>query len=200
MRSESSYIDENTIIIISSLIGFTIVMRTFLKILTDSFQAKKDVEEKLIIENDIRLNEQLATKDRELTFQALMLANNSESSGNLIAKLNELKLHSTDDNKRFITQLISDVKFSEKKDVWEGFQLRFSEVHPNFSTNLMNVFPNLTKGDLKLASLLKLDLSSKKIAMLTGNTRESVDVSRSRLRKKMNLTSLDNIVSVLSKY
>jgi hypothetical protein len=199
-RSDSAYIDENTIIIISSLIGFSIIMHTFLRLLYDSISARKEIEKQMATDNEKRLKSDIGMKDRELTLNALTLVYKAEASNEVVTQLKELNKKLGNEVSADINRIISSVNFTEKNDIWEEFQLRFIEVHPSFSKKLIEEYPALTKGDIKLASLLRLDLSSKKIAMLTGNTRESVDVSRSRLRKKMNLTSLDNIVSVLSKY
>ncbi len=46
--------------------------------------------------------------------------------------------------------------------------------------------------------LLKMNLPSKEIAPLLGVSSQSVDVSRHRLRKKLNLGSKDNLTDILS--
>lgn len=47
----------------------------------------------------------------------------------------------------------------------------------------------LSLAELKLAAFIKLGLTSKEIASLTYNTKESIDVARSRLRKKLKFPS-----------
>jgi len=43
-----------------------------------------------------------------------------------------------------------------------------------------------------------MNLSSKEIALITGKSQQSVDVARSRLRKKMGLENHENISSVIA--
>ena len=45
--------------------------------------------------------------------------------------------------------------------------------------------PNLTQGEKHLASLLRVNLSTKEIAMLTGNTPKTINMNRYRLRKAL---------------
>lgn len=199
--ANSSYIIENTPVIICSLLAFSYLMFFFLNRLKGAVSQNAELKERIRLEEEEALKAKISSKDRELTFQAMMLASNSETSEHLISKLNALKSDLTgSEDKKKLRQIISDIKFTEKKDIWTEFQLRFSEVHQFFFKNLLKDFPCLTQNDIKLASLLKLNLSSKEISILIGNTRESVDVSRSRLRKKMKLEKGETLSSLLNRY
>lgn len=57
--------------------------------------------------------------------------------------------------------------------------------------------PNLTHGEVHLASLLRVDISTKDIAILTGNSPKSINMSRYRLRKSLNLESEEDLVAYL---
>ncbi|MBM3403340.1 MAG: hypothetical protein FJY10_00400 [Bacteroidetes bacterium] len=58
----------------------------------------------------------------------------------------------------------------------------------------------LTPAEIKLAVLIKLGLSNKEMATLLYQTHDSLKVSRSRLRKKMNLENDTNLFSFLATY
>ena len=51
----------------------------------------------------------------------------------------------------------------------------------------------------QLATLLRLNLSSKQIAIILGISSDSVDMNRYRLRKKIGLNSGDNLLEYFSK-
>ncbi len=57
--------------------------------------------------------------------------------------------------------------------------------------------PNLTHGEVHLASLLRVDISTKDIAVLTGNSPKSINMSRYRLRKSLKLESEEDLVAYL---
>ena len=77
------------------------------------------------------------------------------------------------------------------------FEINFDKSHQEFYEKLSKNYPNLTSKDLRLCAYLKMNLSSKEIAPLLGISSQSVDVSRHRLRKKLNLGSKDNLTNIL---
>jgi DNA-binding CsgD family transcriptional regulator len=58
-------------------------------------------------------------------------------------------------------------------------------VHTNFLEDLKVAFPQLTANDLKLSAYLKMNLSTKEIAQLMKISPRGVEISRYRLRKKL---------------
>lgn len=72
-------------------------------------------------------------------------------------------------------------------DSWQKFEKNFDIVYNDYLKNLSERFPNLTMADKKMCAYLKMGLSSKEIAPLLNITVRSVEMSRYRLRKKLNL-------------
>lgn len=85
---------------------------------------------------------------------------------------------------RLITQINNNI--DHDKD-FEIFQSNFNLIHQDFFNLLDNRYPNLTRNDKILCAYLKMNLSSKEIAPLLNISIRGVEVSRYRLRKKMNL-------------
>ncbi|MCG8329938.1 MAG: LuxR C-terminal-related transcriptional regulator [Chitinophagales bacterium] len=71
----------------------------------------------------------------------------------------------------------------------EILQAGMEEMQKKFLLQLKNTYPQITTGDMKLLSLLAIDLTSKEIAELMGISTESVHTKRYRLRKKLNMPS-----------
>ncbi len=69
------------------------------------------------------------------------------------------------------------------------FEIQLDELHQEFSKKLRKKFPDLTAHDLRLATYIKIGLNSKEMADLLNIKPSSVYISRSRLRKKINLDS-----------
>lgn len=73
------------------------------------------------------------------------------------------------------------------KPVNEDFRIFFEEVHPDYLKKLSHSFPKLTDNDLRLCAYIYLGMSTKEIAALTYREVRSVESSRNRLRKKLEL-------------
>jgi DNA-binding NarL/FixJ family response regulator len=140
----------------------------------------------------------LIQKNKELTTDAMILAQNKELNKKILLDIKSL----VGCDKAFIesklSALISELSSINQSTHWDEFQKRFEEVHQDFYRLLINQFPDLSPAELKLASFLKLGLSSKDIASITQNTNESIQVARSRLRKKLNLDSNINLSTYLN--
>jgi DNA-binding CsgD family transcriptional regulator len=67
------------------------------------------------------------------------------------------------------------------------FDMQIDELNQDFLRRLKASYPALTPYDLRLATYLKLGMSSREIAELLNVLPSSVNVSRSRLRKKLTL-------------
>ncbi|MDP3452843.1 MAG: inorganic phosphate transporter [Bacteroidales bacterium] len=68
------------------------------------------------------------------------------------------------------------------------------QVYSDFANRVHQKFPNLTVQDRRLMVLLRIGFSSKEIAPILNISVKSVEISRYRLRKKLNLSQDDNLV------
>ena len=66
-----------------------------------------------------------------------------------------------------------------------------------FLAHLTERHPDLTQGEKHLASLLRVNLSTKEIAMLTGNTPKTINMNRYRLRKALGLSSEEDLIAYI---
>jgi len=131
-------------------------------------------------------NENITTQKKalqiELVKKLLLLNNHSES-----VKSIEQTLEQMDISKETlgIKKLLAN---SKDDSLWNELDIQLTQSNTDFFKKLSNKYPKLTKGDLRLSALLKMNLSTKEIANLTFKNPESVKVARSRLRKKLGLT------------
>jgi DNA-binding CsgD family transcriptional regulator len=87
-------------------------------------------------------------------------------------------------------------KLRFEKD-WKRFSADFDVLHNNLLQRLAEAYPLLTEKDLRLCAYVQMDLKSKEIAPLMNITVRGVEVSRYRLRKKLDLendTSLKDFI------
>lgn len=78
------------------------------------------------------------------------------------------------------------------------FEIQMDELHQQFFENLRNGYPELTNYDLRLCAYIKLGFNSKEIANMLNIMPSSIYISRSRLRKKLDLSSNADLNSFLN--
>jgi DNA-binding CsgD family transcriptional regulator len=80
------------------------------------------------------------------------------------------------------------------------FESNFERAHEEFLFRIREQFPQLTPGDLKLCAYLRMNLSTKKIALLLGISTRGVENHRYRLRKKLNLPRDRNLIEFMMQF
>ncbi len=76
---------------------------------------------------------------------------------------------------------------------WEQLQMQFELVHPNFYPKLQEGNSKLTKSNLRLCTYIKLGMDTKKIARMTHVSIEAVSKAKYRLKKKLKLSSKEQL-------
>ena len=104
------------------------------------------------------------------------------------------------ENSRKIQQLVRNIEMDMQLDEeWEQFELHFDQVHENFLKRLREKYPSLTPKDQKLCAYLRMNLSTKEIAPLMKISIRGVEISRYRLRKKLDLDPDTNLIDFMIK-
>ena len=104
-----------------------------------------------------------------------------------------------DSRSRFRLRKLIESHLSADED-WQTYEQAFNQVHDAFFTKLKQKHPQLTTGDLRLASFLRLNLSSKEIASLLGISVRGVENKRYRLRKKLGLPPDANLAAYIIEF
>ena len=141
------------------------------------------------------LERELELRDRELTSYAINFLQKNEFISEVQADLQRIKsLPELDRVKR-------KLKGSSQLDKdWENFKMQFEKVHGSFSDELKTTYPDLSPAELKLSTLLRINLNTKECASILGISPESVKTARYRLRKKMDIDSDENLFDHLRKF
>jgi len=147
-----------------------------------------------------RMDQDLEVKNKELTLNVMSLMKKDEILAEITRKILTVEKESNLDETRIALKMIAkELQKISEKEIWDEFELRFKQVHSGFYERLLKKYPDLTANELKLCALLLLNLSTKEICELTGQRPASLEVARSRLRKKLAITNLQtNLVSFLT--
>lgn len=146
-------------------------------------------EQKLImLKNEQLLNEN-RLKTQQIANSTMELVQKNKMLLDVRQKLTEVKKENDIEVRNVI---IRDILKKINRDLnneenWTIFEKNFDEIHENFLNRLLAEHKHLTAKDLRLCAYLRMNLSSKEIAPLLRISVRSVEISRYRMRKKMNL-------------
>ena len=148
-------------------------------------------ESELVTLRNEKLNTEIDFKNAELATTAMHLVQKGELLSKLKADLTQLTKGLDNDKaaseiKKMIKVLGEDDKMDND---WEHFAQHFDKVHSDFITILKENHPNITTNETKLSAYLHMNLSTKEIAQLMNISVRGIEISRYRLRKKLNLAT-----------
>ncbi len=150
---------------------------------------KLRLEKKLIENREKQLEIDNQMKEKMLVYKSMEQSKIEEIFKSLLEQVNVLKSKLKDSEINEVSRIINEIKLSTRNDSWGDFEYHFLNIHESFYENLDRQHPGLTNYDKRLAAMLKLKLSTKEISNLLNVTPKTIENSRTRLRKKMNLTN-----------
>lgn len=158
-------------------------------------ELEKNEKEIIKLQNEKLANE-VMYKNKELADTTMHLVEKNDALLKVKESLQKLYKNTSENHDiKKTLHLIHDI---EKNDAnWEKFASHFDEVNNNFLIKLKSSFPKLTNNDLKVCAYLQLKLSSKEIAQMMNITVRGVEISRYRLRKKLNITTDQSLTDYL---
>jgi ligand-binding sensor domain-containing protein/DNA-binding CsgD family transcriptional regulator len=161
-------------------------------------EMEKTEKEIIRLKNE-KLEAEIEHKNTELASTAMHLVQKGELLSRIKDEMKKVKKNldetkTTDDFKKIIKTLNEEDKMDED---WDNFTIHFDKVHSDFLRALKNKFPGLTPNELKLSAYLRMNLSSKEIAQLMNISVRGVEISRYRLRKKLQLEKQTNLFEFL---
>jgi len=127
--------------------------------------------------------------NRELASQALNMVRMNERKISLIKTIKERMPSFKRDNQMVMAGIIEEFEKDKNELVWQEFEMRFTEVHSEFYKKLSKINPNLTINEKRLCAFLLLDMTTKEISTITGQSVRALEQARTRLRKQLNLTN-----------
>lgn len=105
------------------------------------------------------------------------------------------------DTKKALTKIVKEIDTTLKvQEDWKQFEHHFDRVHGDFLNRLTSEFIDLTPGEQKLCAFLRLKMDTKEIANLMGISLRGVEVARYRLRKKLDLSTEQNLSKFILEY
>jgi tetratricopeptide (TPR) repeat protein/DNA-binding CsgD family transcriptional regulator len=142
-------------------------------------------EKEKLEKNQVTL--ELEANEREVAAKSMFLLEKDNLINHISDKLRTTLPKLEGDAYTVVNSLVSELHYSVNNKRWDEFELRFNKVHPTFIQNLEKKHPKLSNNERKLCAFLLMNMSSKDISSITGQTVHSINIARSRLRNKLDL-------------
>ncbi|MBC7889910.1 MAG: transcriptional regulator [Ferruginibacter sp.] len=156
-------------------------------------------ESELVALRNEKLEVEIDYKNAELASSAMHLVKKGELFTKIRGELNQVMKGL--DNPEAVAGLRKMIKTLSEDDnmdkEWENFAKHFNKVHSDFLVELKEKHPALTPNELKLCAYLRMNLSTKEIAQLMNISVRGVEISRYRLRKKLQIPSETSLFDYL---
>lgn len=146
--------------------------------------------EKLKLDNEL-LSTRIEMKDKQLATEVLYRIQNNELVREMVQQLIVIKTQPPKEAKAAIDKVVHHLERSIEEKAWEDFEIRFLHVHADFYERLHEYCPDLSVQQRRLCAFIKLNMTTKDIAAITGQSPHSIVMARSRLRKKLGLQDTD---------
>lgn len=149
-----------------------------------------------------KLKTEIQFKNQELATSTMHLVQKSELISKLKGNLNHIlrKSREPEVKKEIRATILLLDQNAQLDETWEQFSKYFDQVHVDFLKRLQEAYPHLTPKDQKLCTYLRMNLSTKEIVPLMNISVRGVEVSRYRLRKKLDLDSTINLNEFMMKF
>lgn len=161
-------------------------------------------DEKIDILREENLKAELKHKTAELINSTLNLTRKNEMLMEIkkeaISMGNAIKEGDLVDMRRKNLRLINKIDTNIEQDkALKDFQSNFDALHHNFFSVLEKQFPGLNKKEKMLCAYIRTNMISKEIAPLLNLSVRGVEITRYRLRKKLNLNEKDSLYEFLQR-
>jgi len=142
------------------------------------------------------LNETLELKEKELTSQVAILVQMQQKMEDLRLNASKIIIENIpeQDKIKYMNILFHKNPLIELNN---NFELRLTSNNEDFFKVLLNKYPDLSPAELKLCAYLRLNPSTKDLALIMNRSMRTVESTRANIRKKMNLNPHDNLVTHL---
>ncbi|MFA5646789.1 MAG: tetratricopeptide repeat protein [Bacteroidales bacterium] len=159
-------------------------------------------QEKAIIEKEKeKIAQKVEAQQKENTSKLMRIYHYQEMARTVTNELHLLKRKlfggSKNDNKitTTIQNIINQINSSDQDQLWNEFETSFNETNPEYLNRLSERYPDLTPNELKLCIFLNLNLRTKEISVITQQSLKSIEVARTRLRKKLGIDNTSTNIS-----
>ena len=125
--------------------------------------------------------------------EALMNVRFANTLGKAVEELKKIELFCDKSRQEDVRNVIHLISSACNTGLQDRFLDQFSYLYPGFEKELLERHSSLTNNDIKMCMLMRLNLNTKEIADILGQSARTVESARYRIRKKMNMDQDENL-------
>ncbi len=179
--------------------GVPVQIGAFIKDITHKKLAEK-LEASLLESQNAQLELDLENKNRELNAKIAQLIEKNGIFDSLMKNLEEIIERQPESVIDELKNLVGDLKQNKTEDFWSQFEMTFGKINKSFYDNLYEKYPKLSNNEKKISAFLRMNMSTKDISKITHQSVRSIEMARTRLRKKLKLKRSENLSAFLSQF
>lgn len=177
-------------IILGSIIALLIIALLSVVYLRATL-SKNRLKQVVLKQQQEKLELTLDFKQKEVESFANYLKEKNQLLENLKKEINSTDLPQSGEVVKKLTGIINQYLLIDNDR--KNLELKIDQEHQEFVQRLQDKHNQLTSNDIRLCSLILLDLNNKEIATILNIEPSSVKMSKNRLRKKLNLPQGENL-------
>lgn len=191
LQKEQQSKEKYIIVLIAALLVFVTITILYARNRKFVLEREKEKQDKQRIEFDLEL------KSKQLVSESLKNLNIQNTKEELRHQLDEIIQEIPKTHHVKFDSLKRTLKLYKSSSILNEFETRFTGVYEAYYEKLKNLAPELTPNELRICALMRLNISTKEIALLTNRTIGTVDNTRSAIRKKLKLDEETNLQEFL---
>lgn len=165
-----------------------------LRILHQVDEAKREAE--IYKLRTTHLQQQMEDQKRMIMAKTMYVEQHTDVLVQIKKSLTSVAETTDGDTKKKLQDILSTVREAlPGTESWSSFEEQFQYT---FVEGLQKQYPQLSKVELRVCSLIRLNLSSKEMCRILNIAPRSVDMHRYRIRKKLELSSEANLAAILA--
>ncbi len=158
-----------------------------------------EAEKKILELRTNKLELTVSQQKKELISSAMQIQQAAKLQTVNLNLINKLYTHVDKKGHPILREIITNYTILQKQTNWKVIEQKFDEAFKDFDQNLLEKHPKLTPSERRLCAFLRLNMTSKDIAVITFQKESSINQARYRLRKKLKISSDENLITFLSK-
>ena len=182
-------------LIILGLFVICVILGLTSFIIIRQIQRKRKQDKELLILRAQKMEDELHATEREMRALLSTMFDKNKEIIELQEQVEsfEKNQHSrTDSEKEIMLNDLQSFSLLTEND-WIEFKRLFEKLNPGFFDFFQERFPEITAAEIRLAALIKLNLSNLEMARTLAISPDSVRKTNLRLRKKLSIESLDDL-------
>jgi len=157
-------------------------------------------EKKLTDLKNEKLRTEMVFRDRELANQTMAIIEKNKFLKRISDELNSIQDFVVNDQARakmtgLKRKITREIDIKQQNKIFEDY---FDAANEELFRRLKEKFPDLTPYDLRICAFIRMNIPTKEIAAILNISYRGAEVSRYRLRKKMQLSRDVNLSSYLA--